>query len=1177
MLGLFINIGKSELKIYRWVFISCGLLFIPPLFAQSVASGPKNISKQFYIQIVNKDTAYQLDDHFIVSGTLKISHDTSNLKISRDYIYDAEKNRIMFLPEFSNRIFKDSLSSKQVCVSYKVFPFDFKYKYAHKEIVYKRDTTLGKVVRVSKPLTSFTTDNIFGGNLQKSGSLVRGFTFGSNRDLSLSSGFRMQMSGKLSQDIDIAAALTDENSPIQPEGNTQTLQEIDKVYIELKAKNIAATLGDFNLDFTDTEFGKISRKLQGGLGSANYNFGNSNGSIVLSGAVSRGKYNSNQFSGIEGVQGPYRLVGKNNERSIIIIAGTEKVYIDGEIMKRGDEFDYSIDYALAEITFTSRRLINGNSRIVVDFEYTDRQYTRNFFAARGSSSLMDDKINIIASYIREGDDNSNPIDLTLTDAEKETLSVAGDNRLRAVESGVQLVETGKGQYIKIDTLISGTNIPIYRFLPGDINANYSVSFTYVGEGKGEYTKVSIGNYQFIGTGFGNYLPIRFLPLPQLQTLVDFDVKTKVTEYLKIFGETAISNFDANRFSNLDDGNNAGGAYRFGLQLNPQDITIGNTNLGSFDLQLKERIISDNFVEIDRVNDVEYGRKWNLSNTSQLREESGEGLLFYTPFRSLRVSNGLGYLKMGNQFSSNRTQGELSFNESSIPQLSYQYELIKSKDVNADDLGKWWRNKALTEYKFWKINSSFIYEGEKKNQSSVALDTLKAGSYSFDEYSPKLMIEGLYGMNFGVELKWRQENRLFKRSMSRESNITTQTYSLAAQPFRTLSTNADVTIRKRKYTEAFKVQSGGNTESILVRWMTRFATSDRGIESDLLYDASTQRSARLERVFQRVPKGTGSYIYLGDIDSNGVATEDEFRLTRFDGDYVLLTVPSDNLSPVIDLKLNGRLRFVPSKFISETNFFAKGISALSSETYLRIEEKSTETVQRNIYLLNMKYFLNDKTTLAGNNSITQDVFLFEQNQDLSIRFRFQQRKGLTQYALGTEKSYNRQQSVRVRWQLIQEIANQTEYEHRIDQVAASKYNSRVRNISGNSLMSDWAYRPYTNIELGFKFSIERSENRDESSNSVADINTQGVRLIYSIQERGIARFEFNREEVVLSGMNFIIPFELTGGRFAGKTWLWRLSAEYRITNFLQSTLNYDGRIEGQARTIHAMRAEVRAFF
>ena len=51
------------------------------------------------------------------------------------------------------------------------------------------------------------------------------------------------MTGKLSRDIDITAALTDENTPIQPEGNTQNLQEIDKVFVELRTPHVTTTFG----------------------------------------------------------------------------------------------------------------------------------------------------------------------------------------------------------------------------------------------------------------------------------------------------------------------------------------------------------------------------------------------------------------------------------------------------------------------------------------------------------------------------------------------------------------------------------------------------------------------------------------------------------------------------------------------------------------------------------------------------------------------------------------------------------------------------------------------------------------------------------------------------------------------------------------------------------------------
>ena len=144
---------------------------------------------------------------------------------------------------------------------------------------------------------------------ESNGTLLRGFSLGTNKDLSVNSGLRLQLSGKLSKDITIVAALTDENTPIQPEGNTERLEELDKVFIQIKHKIGTATFGDYELKTDVGEFGRIDRKLQGVIGKVNLE--NYSGSIAIAGA--RGKFNTMQFNGIDGVQGPYRLHGVNNE------------------------------------------------------------------------------------------------------------------------------------------------------------------------------------------------------------------------------------------------------------------------------------------------------------------------------------------------------------------------------------------------------------------------------------------------------------------------------------------------------------------------------------------------------------------------------------------------------------------------------------------------------------------------------------------------------------------------------------------------------------------------------------------------------------------------------------------------------------------------------------------------
>jgi hypothetical protein len=58
---------------------------------------------------------------------------------------------------------------------------------------------------------------------------------------------------------------------------------------------------------------------------------------------------------------------------------------------------------------------------------------------------------------------------------------------------------------------------------------------------------------------------------------------------------------------------------------------------------------------------------------------------------------------------------------------------------------------------------------------------------------------------------------------------------------------------------------------------------------------------------------------------------------------------------------------------------------------------------------------------------------------------------------------------------------------------------------------------------------------------------------------------------------VVPFELTGGRVEGKTWLWHGGFDYRISQFVQASVGYDGRKEGKRSVAHTARAEVRAFF
>ena len=135
---------------------------------------------------------------------------------------------------------------------------------------------------------------------------------------------------------------------------------------------------------------------------------------------------------------------------------------------------------------------------------------------------------------------------------------------------------------------------------------------------------------------------------------------------------------------------------------------------------------------------------------------------------------------------------------------------------------------------------------------------------------------------------------------------------------------------------------------------------------------------------------------------------------------------------------------------------KILSPLSTETLWRIEENSTEPKYSKIYLFHFSSFQNENTTISGTNFIQQDAFLFENNPDFSMRFRYSQMKSLNQYNGGVERDFNRERSLRINFRMIEEMSNQTDIVNETDNVNAPITSNRQRLITNNNITTDFSY-------------------------------------------------------------------------------------------------------------------------
>ncbi|HEX9655206.1 MAG TPA: hypothetical protein VGA99_15980, partial [bacterium] len=696
-----------------------GIIFLPLLLVPVILLSQTGARQPGMLAPAEKETSFKADslilkytlpDSFLIPGSESVLADTILLHRNHDYVIHYVDGAIVFKTNY--------LPSTNIRVRYRIFTAPIRKSYFHRQII-MTDTAATQTAdstSSAKPKPNLAPQTTFGAQLRKSGSLTRGITVGTNQGLQVDSGLRMQIAGRLTEKVEVVASLTDQNTPIQPEGNTQTLQEIDKVFVQIKAPHVQTTLGDYNLSFDGTEFTRYNRKLQGAMGQADFK----NVSVTLSGAVSRGRFTTNEFLGQEGNQGPYQLRGSEGQISIIVLAGTERVWVDGQPMTRGESNDYVIEYSNGQVTFTRHRLITADSRITVDFQFSDESYQRNLWGAHGETRFLDERFRFRTTFIRESDDKDNPLSRTLSADFVRALEAAGDSA--AIVPGFTFVGPDSGNYIDS----SG----VFVFI-GPKAGDYSVAFSFFGENQGDYRNIGLGRFKFVGENRGSYRPFIILPQAQRHDVVGFNLEAAPAKSITFRSELAMSQFDRNLFSPQNDNDNQGAAYALQFDFQPERFALGNLSLGRINLNARIRRKNARFRDIDRTTQVEFNRRWNVTEAASPEETVVEMHGAYLPSAGLTFEGGVGRLSKSSRFESNRWEAQTSFNQPKLPNFRYFIEFIDRHDRNVLQRSTWLRHRGRADFNLKKLKPILEYEGEIRKDADR--DTARAG-FSFDSYT-----------------------------------------------------------------------------------------------------------------------------------------------------------------------------------------------------------------------------------------------------------------------------------------------------------------------------------------------------------------------------------------------------------------------------------------------------------
>ncbi|MCA9733004.1 hypothetical protein KC799_12790 [candidate division KSB1 bacterium] len=1134
-------------KVMQLTLLTCTLF--PSLSAQEIDTPLNNFQVRYFAFFMDTSKVIALPDSFILAETDSLVFHDTHLQRDLDYRINFSQSRLVLLTP-------NIQAGDSIFISYQKLNWPLRKTYFLQKPQTKPDSlsSSNSIATMFSRQESAETDE-YTSNLRKSGSLVRGISLGSNQGLKVDSGLRLQVSGEVTEGVEIVAALTDQSTPIQPEGNTQTLQEIDKVFIKLKSRQFETTMGDYNLDLTGTEFTRYQRKLQGAMATV---YPQNDAHVTFSGAVSKGQFRTQEFQGIEGNQGPYQLTGERGQIDILVLAGTERIWIDGEEMVRGENNDYVIEYGSGEITFTRKRLITADSRISVDFQFSDERFQRNLYALEAEAKLFDEKLAIKSTLLREKDDADNPLGITLTDEIRDALSSAGDGQ--AVSNGANYVGADSGSYILQDSIFIYVGID---------QGDYQVRFSDLGPGQGSYEYEGFGRYRFIGQGAARYAPVVLLPTAKKHDVADLRMDFQTSAAIKVSTELAVSNLDNNLYSSLDDGDNTGQAWLLSLAAQPQSLTLHGINFGRADLHVHHRFRSERYKDIDRADEIEFGRQWDIADEKKTgNERITEAKIRYIPRDRMHFFGSGGFLNQdGNGISSKKISGGTRWQTPQFLELNYNIEKIEKKNETIATPNSWLRQNGAVFRTMWYLTPKIEFESETKKETPLA-DSLRSG-FRFTQLASGVELARFKHIAAGIEYTQREDDDRFEQSFLPKSTAHTRQFNLATQNIKNFNFSGSYIHRTRDYNAA----GLSDTRTDLAEINIGSSQWKNAVKFSSHYQITNTQVGKQEEVYFKVREGDGNYSYDAALD--------EYIPDPF-GEYVLRLLPTDEFIPVVELKGRINVRLSPKTALRTTktsSFYKKFLANISSETFLRIEEKTQEPKVRDIYFLNLSKFQNPDTTILGNMSLRQDITLFEMRRDISLRYRLLSSKSINNQFIDSKQ---KRRYIRHEWRLnappTRQWGGRFELIRTIEDKTFSSETRPDRFIRGLRFESEVSWRPQNRLEVALHNVYGFDADKAYKPQTEVRQMTLKPRTTYSFSGRGRLRAEFEYTKVTANEDSRIIPYEMAQGNRLGRSMRWNLSFDYRMSTNLNSSISYQGRDEPQRdQTIHVAKVEMRAYF
>ncbi|NQX86254.1 MAG: hypothetical protein HRT67_10190 [Flavobacteriaceae bacterium] len=1068
---------------------------------------------------------------------------------------------------------KQPLETDSLIISYLKYP-DFitkTYKQLDKGIIVTPTGGMKRLYQLSQPSETKVFKPFDG--LTTSGSISRGVTIGNNQNAVLNSELDLQLSGKLSDKVSLRASIQDANIPLQQSGYSQRLDEFDQVFIEVFSKNWNIRAGDIDLQNSNSYFANFSKRVQGLSVNTTINHLDSKTNIFVSGALVRGQFARSQISAEEGNQGPYKLRGQNGELFVLIVSGSETVYSNGIALKRGENKDYIIDYNAGEIIFNATYPITSEMRITVDYQFSDRNYSR--FIVYGGGAYDSEKLNMSVNVYSENDAKNQPLQQNLSSEYIGVLSDAGDNTdlMTAPSAFSETYNANRILYKK--EVVNGVETFVFSNNPND--ALFSVNFKNVGDGKGNYkvateidgqTITAIQTiYEYVapinGALQGSFEPIIQLIAPTRLQLAVVNGIYQPTEQTTINFELTGSKNDLNLFSSLDDDDNDGFAATFKATQN----IIKNDSLWNLDVFVNSDYIDTNFKTIEQLYNAEFNRDWNIETTlgHQTLIKSGLNLKHH---KKGNLNYQFEHLNFSENFNGNRHVAFGNLHHRTFHIFTNSSFLTAKSNLNSSTFLRSFNRITYQHKKGW-IGTKISLEDNV--QRELETETLTDLSQRYKSYELFTGIGDSTAVFIEIGYKNRTNDSI--KNMSLQKVNTSNTYYLKSKLIENDKTNLALYANYR--TLDYEDETIEKEQSLNSRLLYNQKAFNQVLLLNSIYETNSGTLPQQEFTYVEVESGQGTYTWI-DYNDNGIQELEEFEVAQFqdEGNYIKVLLPNQIFLKTHQNRLSQTLTFNPISWSGRSHKIKNFFSHFYNQISYLIDRK----LKREGNNFNLNPFENSEEDQLGLQHNFRNIFFFNRGKQryttsytyLSNKTRNVLSFGFIEHHLKSHQ-FNLIHKVKKSW--LFNFKSTFENNESISQNFESK----------NFNIDEFSLKPKLSYLHDNKLRFDVFAHYASKVNTIRDMETleqqnYGLSFSYNNTTKSALSMEFNYILNAFEGdTNTPVGYQMMDGLQNGKNYTWTIIAQKKLTKFLDLNLNYFGRKTELSEVIHTGTVQLKAYF